>query len=389
MCRDAGRHASLLHGAALLLAIGSSAPASSQDGPRLEVEPAVIVSDNPFLLEGPGRSAGAAEIAIRPSLTWSLPPGGEAELNGAVVARQYSRTYNDVVTGRVHAEARNRESEYLSWTASASGAREQAIDILTSTIDAVVDPRSLRTSVGSRASLDWNPDPYTTISPSFGAIRSVYSGVAALENTRAFDIGIAFNKRTNERTVVGGRATSIFSRAGSLSDLNVQTLSATIDHRLVSNWRLSGDLGLERSGVGTIIANGVATRPDDRLRMNGQVQFCRERPRDRFCFSGALRSEVSGLGGLQRQLLLRGTGRVQTTERDTIEGNVEYRKSTMWEAASGNVDALRVEVAGERRLRRPLFLRPALEYLQRQLLDGRRIGAVYAQASLIYRWEPQ
>ncbi len=389
LCRDAAPPALWLPGAALLLGMGSAMSAHAQDGPRLEVEPAVLVSDNPFLLDGGDRAAAAAEVTLRPSMRWSLPPGGEAVVSGVVFARQYSRAYGNFLAGRLDGEARNRENEYLSWSAALSASRDQAIDILTTTIDAVVDPRSFRTSLGSRVSVVWNPNARTSITPTIGAVRSTFTGNAPLADTRSIDVGVALARRMDERTSLGGRAAAIFSQSGSLGSLSVQTLTATIDHRLESEWRLTADVGLERSGVGTIVVGGVATSPDNRVRLNGEVQFCRDRTRDTFCLSGALRSEVSGLGGLQRQLLLRGTARTQASARDTIQGSVEYRKSTMWDAVAGDVDAVRAQVALDRRLRRSLFLRPSLEYLARQLLTGRRIGAGYAQLSLLYRWEPE
>lgn len=375
----------ILAGAMGLWASGAAAQADL----RVEVDATALLSENPFLLSGDDTAAAAVEIAVRPSVSWSLSPGTELEARGAIASRQYSRRYGNFVTGRADLEARRRRNEFLSYSAVASFARDISTEVLTSTIDTAVDPRSIRQSYGARSAVEWNLDSYHSVDATVGWEKAEYKGADLLADTQAFDVGATFSKRVSARTSVGVRATATFSDVGAASDLSTRALLATVERRLSENWRASGELGVERSSNRFGGRLGLDVRDEARTRLSGRGEFCYENSRLEACAAGSLQSEVSSFGGLQRRALLNGSVRRRLNARDVVEAVGSYSRATVLGGGLPSLDALRLGGSYERRLSRDLSLRGSLDYLRRQLLTGERVGAGFVQLRLTFRREPR
>lgn len=376
--------ASCVRAAAAVAVVTAASPLFAQEI-RLEVDPAVLLSDNPFLLPG-GEGAIAAELVVRPTVTWTTSPGTRLELRGAIADRQYTRRYGNFLTGRAEFEGSRRESEFLSYDASVSFARELSSDVLTSAIDAVVDPRAIRQSYGARSSLTWNFDANTSLRPSIGWERADFSRSTLLEPSETFDANLVLNKRIDALTTIGVRTGAVFGSVGIASDLSTQVLLGTVERRLNSAWRATGELGVERASSRTEAWMGVPGGQDARTRLTGRGSFCYEPSRLEACVAGALQSEVSSLGGLQRNLFFSGLLRRQWSEQVRVGLDVEYRRATVQDDGIRPLDALRLSGSIDRTLTQRLTLRAVVEYLRRQLLTGERIGAGFLQLRLLYRW---
>lgn len=348
----------------------------------------MIGSRNPFLLREGRRGAVAAEIAVRPTVTWSLPPGSKVELAGVLVDRQYTRRYGNIATGRFDLTGRHRRDERLSLSVAGHVARDQTVDALSSPIEAAADPQSFRNSYGVRAAATWNFDARTSLSPSIGAESTSFTGTEVLADTRALDFGAILSRRLNAYTSFGLRGTAFLGRVGG-SDNDIQTLVATLDRRLRENWRGTIELGVERSGARREIWLGTPIVQEARVRFGGRIEGCYDTSRTQGCLSGSLRSEVTGLGGLQRERALRGTVRHVLSDRASVEMLADYRRSTVQGTGFGALDVLRGQATFERRLNERFVVAGVVEYLRRRTLTGERIGAAFLGAHLRYRLNPR
>lgn len=373
-------------GIAPLVAAMTGASANAQMVPRIEVDVSTLVSNNPLLVAGGDRGGIQGEISIKPGLSLTTPTGSTFDLAAVITDRQYSQRYGNFVVGNVAATGSYRDSEYLSVGASLSAARDLAVDLLTTEVDAVADPSSIRTSYNSGLSLTWHPDQYTWVRPDVTVETANYSDTTLLRSTRAVTGSLAYIRRVSERTRVGARAGATFSRTAGLSDISTQSLLATVERRLSTGWRASGEIGGERSSArsedwfGLLRVNQPA-----RVLVSGRAELCRDAVGPTLCVSGSLNSEVSGLGGLQRRAVLSASASKALSERNTFAFVGEYRRATTQGGALPPLDAIRAVATLERRLNPTLTLAGTLQYLRRQQLTGARIGAGFAGLELRYR----
>lgn len=353
--------------------------------PRVElaVDQSIFLSDNPFLLPGGKTDAAAVEIAVRPQLDWQLGPATTLEVDAAARMRQYLRRYGDFVTGRVDAVLRHRDSEYLSVRGAVGYSRELPIDALTESLDAALDTRSIRETMSARFYADWSPNAVTTVNGAFGAMRTHFSGSTILDTTRSYDVSLGIARRLSTRATIGVQGQVVRTEGEGLGPRTAKTLQLTATRRLSNAWRLDARAGVEWTGSERLSEGGGRDRP----RFAGSGTLCRETTRLDLCLTGSMRSEVSALTGLRRELTLGADAEMRLTERGTLFLSGNYQK------ASGGVAPLnlfRVSAAYERRLSERFSLRGGVNYLRRSSdfdsIGGReRIGAAVAQITLIFR----
>jgi hypothetical protein len=360
------------------------APAVAQTVPRLEVELSVLASENPLLLTGDDTGAVQTDLSARPGVRITTPTGSSFDLGAVITNRNYSRRFGNFVVGRVDAAADYRDSERLSIGAEASFSRDLAVDLLTGSVEAAVDPTSVRTGYGGRLSLAWRPDEYTSVLPAIGIDRFSFDRTNLLGDTRSIDASLAVRRRTGPRTTLGARAGAIFSDTARLSSTDTRFLYATIDRRLGASWRLTGELGLERAGARTETLLGATVAQPPRTRVSGRAELCRDRPDPVICLTAALNSEVSGLGGLQRRGVLTASFDQRLDERTTLGVDAEYQRTVMQADVFPDFDAVRAVATLERSVTREWRIGATLQYLRRRLVDGSRIGSGFAGLRLTY-----
>ncbi len=111
---------------------------------------------------------------------------------------------------------------------------------------------------------------------------------------------------------------------------------------------------------------------------------CREAPGPVICVAGSLNSEVGGLGGLQRRAVGSASYRTALGERTSIDLSGEYQRTVMQGSVFPAFDAIRATATVERSLRSDLTLGVTLQYLRRRLIEGTRVGAVFAGLQLTF-----
>ncbi|MET0248609.1 MAG: hypothetical protein ABW164_02645 [Sphingobium sp.] len=353
--------------------------------PRIElpVDQSIFLSDNPFLLPGRNTGAAALEIAVRPTLDWQIGPSTTLEVDGAARLRQYLRRYGDYMTGRVDAVVRHRDSEYLSLRGAVGYARELPIDAMTDSLDAALDTRSLRQTQSARLYADWSPSAVMTVNAAVGAMRTRFSGSAILQTTKSYDASVAIARRLSARTILGIQGQIARISGEDLGARTARTLQLTATRRLSDAWRLEARAGVEWAGSERLSQGGGRDRP----RFAGSGTVCRETTRLDLCLTGSMRSEVSALTGLRRELTLGADAELRLTERGTLFLSGDYQK------ARGGVmplDLFRVSAAYERRLSQRFSLRGGVDYMRRGSDFGGavgrdRIGAAVAHVTLIFR----
>lgn len=367
-----------------LAGIVLSTSGAAQPVPRIEVEVRTLASANPLLVTGENRGAALVEITARPGVRFADATGTSFDLGAVVTRRQYSRRYGGFLVGRVDAVAERRESEFLSYGVAATYSRDVAIDLLTSSVEGAADPTAIRTAFTARASLTWHPDEYTWILPELGFERYRYDRSALVGDTRAVSASLGLRRRMSPLTTIGVRAGTILSDTARLSATDTQFLYGTVDHRLNARWRVTGELGAERIGARIERLLGITAAQPARVRLSGRGQLCREAPGPVICAAAALNSEVSGLGGLQRRAVLTASVDHRLGEHVTMALDAEYQRTVMQGGFFPEFDAIRTVATVERTLRRDLRLGGTVQYLRRRLVDGTRVGAVFAGFQLVF-----
>ncbi len=365
---------------ALVLAFCFVAKSEARSAITLEFDTNVLVSDNPFLTTEKERATGAVELVARPRVELKLDPRTNLDFTGEVGFRQYSRRYGNFVTGRSELQLRHRRNEYLTVSGRAIYARDLVSDALADSIDFAIDPRSIRESVEARTSVAWSPDATTTIVGDGGWRRLRYPGSALLDTTKAHDFGLAANKRLNEKLTVGIQANRTLSNVLGGEDTSVTSLNATATRRFSAHWYGGTQLGIEWSKL----YDPISLTRESRARFNGAAHLCYEPARTSACVRSAIGSEVSGLGGLQREFSVGADIRHRISEFGTVSAEADYRRARLpGFDASARVFASTLRY--EHRIRRNLYLTPSVAYLQRNRREGEKADAFIFQIGLSIR----
>ncbi|WP_431562959.1 hypothetical protein [Sphingopyxis sp.] len=365
---------------ALVLAFFLAAKSDAQNVVTLEFDTNVLVSDNPFLTTEKERATGAVELVARPRAELKLDPRTDLDFTGEVGFRQYSRRYGNFVTGRSDLQLRHRRNEHLTVSGRATYARDLVSDSLTDSIDFAIDTRSIREGIDARTSVAWSPNATTTIVGDGGWRRLRYPGSTLLDTTKAYDFGLAANKRLSEKLTVGVQANRTLSHVLGGEDTSLTSLNATAVRRFSAHWYGGTQLGIEWSKL----YDPISMTREGRARFNGAAHLCYEPERTSACLRSAIGSEVSGLGGLQREFSVGVDIRHRISEFGTVNAEADYRRAHLpGYDASARVFAS--SVGYEHRIRRNVYLTPSVAYLQRNRRAGEKADAFIFRIGLSIR----
>lgn len=346
----------------------------------LEIDAVVFGSDNPFLLPGDNWGSGAIDVAARPYLDWDLDPATRLELTGQAAFRQYFRLYGNFVTGFADAQLRHRHNEFLTVTAEANYSRDLMTDVLTDTIDTAFDTRGIRESVDARAAVAWSTNATTTITADGGWQHLSYPNSRILESTDAWDIGVGVRKQVSARTGLGAETRYTSSQPADGEESSVAEFNLTADHRFSEKWRGDIRAGAEWSNTGSLFGDD-----SNRVRFNGGINLCYEPEFTTACLNSSLGSEVSGLGGLQREFAMGANLRTRVSEHGTVTAGAEMRRTDIT-GTSASARVLRGDAGYEHRLSRTLYLTTGASYLERRVA-GRTLNSFIVQLGISIRGE--
>lgn len=347
---------------------------------RIEADASVFLSDNPFLLTGTDRAAGAVEFVARPEVDWTIAPATTLKVAGTAAVRQYHRRYGHYVTGGAEATFRHRQNEFLSLSSLLRYTRQLPTDALTDSIDAAIDTRSVRENLTARSSIDWTPNATTTINANLGAERMHYSDSPLLSTTKAYDLGLALSKRVSTLMSVGVRTQLTVSNSANFGESSAKTFRLTASRRLESAWRADAEFGVELTSMPGQPGEGR----DRRTRFSGSANLCYEPRRFTACLSASLRSEVSGFSNLQRESALDASLTGRLSERGSLTATAGYRRARLG-GFDSTTDLMHLSTRYEHRLTERFSLRAGVDYLHRTRVTGEKTGAVIFQIGVTFR----
>lgn len=375
------RVAALVSGAAIGLA---PTIAAAEVTPQIAVGGRVVAASNPFLLQD-GVSAGLIEGTIEPSLTVGSSGGSELAINGALIGRQYTRSYGGFVLGSATARGVLRQSEKLSLTGLASYNRDLAADTLTDSIGSAADPRSVRNAMRGLVEATWRPSAFDTLTPQIEYERVAFEDSPLLDPVATLSGNLAYSRRLDERTTLGMRGTLRDSRTGNTDSIITLAAFVTGDRQLSPVWRLSGAIGAER-----LEQRGALPPEVQRVRTNfsGSGRLCADGIRLTGCLNMAIASEASPLGGLQRRYTIGTTAGYDLREAIRLTAVFDYSK------AQGGQQGIAPALGGasaklqlDWRASRHALVTAEIEYRRREVGAGLSIDGVFAGFGL--RWGPR
>lgn len=363
----------------------SASSVSGQSTLGIEADATAILSDNPFLLNDGDTGAAAVEIAARPEWRWTLGPSTSADASANIAYRQYLRRYGDFLTGRAQAGARHRDSEYLSFDTSVYYGRALPADALTETIDFSVEPMTIRENYGATTHVELNPDARTAVVATVGWERLRYPDSTLLLPTDALATSLAASRRISPNTTVGLRGAYTRSSVEDSGALTAKSVRATVAFRPGPVLDANAQFGLEWADLGAW--PGIGTPPGgNRPRISGSANACYRPSRLEACVDTSLQSEVSAIGGLQREYFVGVRGRYQIGEHSALSANADYRTVALGGIVPDTA-ALRVSLGYERRLKQSLWWTSTASYIDRSFVSGNRADAAVLQFGISYRKE--
>lgn len=369
-------------GKALLVAgLNICAPGVVADvRPGLAVEGGLSVATNPLLVRGSDRGAAILDAGISPSVTLTDATGLNVELSSLIATRQYSRRYEDLTHGNAELAVDWRKNEWLSFAARARFDREPLVDRLATDIDASIGSAGVREGKIGSLSATWNPDARTRIRPELIVESGHYPGVASLRDTDATMLVLNATRRTSAYTTLGVRMGHSWNSVDAAPGSRVLSAYATLDQRLSPSWRLRTELGVEHIRTSTFELMPSATR----TQAAGRIEVCHEAQRLTACASGALSSEVSGLGGLQRRFDMAGTAQWRLTPRLNLGFEGRYQRASQQRSRLPDLDAAHARLRLDRRVNRRLTASAIAEYRRREPLGGRALSSTMVGIQLKY-----
>lgn len=383
------RGARWLEGLTVLIAtLQHASPALAEVEPRLTVDGSVFLSSNPFLLTGTGRDTVIGQASLGPSVTVSSPTGSTLEMAGVISQRVYSRQrYDNVLIGRARAEGAYRDSERLSLFASAGFDRAILADQLTSGLDTATDGEGIREEFSARGGLVWRPDAYFELQPEVRYFDIHYPTSPLLHDTGDISANLAFRRRTNPYTTLGGRVEVTFNSGEAQSDFRTYSGFVTLERRLAEQWRLTAEIGAERHGAHDRRLPGQpAVRQEASTRVSGNMELCHERHRLTLCASARLESEAGGLGGLERRTAATLSATRRLSESVTMELRGDYQHAFVEDSGLPELDTMRADARLEWRMSRNIRLEGAVEYRRQELFSDQTVDAGFVGITLSYDW---
>lgn len=358
-----------------LSAAFGTAPGTAQTVTQLETEAKLLVSDNPFLLEGENNAAAAFEFTARPEVQVPISPTTNFDLSGEAAYRRYSNGYGDFVTGRADAAVTHRPSDFFSWDNSLSFARELPIDALADSSDYSADTRTVRERFQARSRIGWTPNDYTLVTGSGAWENLRYPDSDLLSSTEAYQFEVGISRRINPYTSLGVVGRTTRTDLTGTGNLSADGVFATISHRFSPELEAEGQLGIEWTNY-DLPQSG-------RARLSGGGNVCYRPELTSFCVSASLQSEVSGLGGLQREFYAGLTAERRISEREDVSATAEHRRAEI-DGLGLETSTTRLSATYEHRLSPRLSAFTSADYLSRKYLSELRTEAVVVQIGLTF-----
>lgn len=349
----------------------------------------IQAASDPLLLGGKNRDAFLGEITLRPEYRIENNTGDSLNLAAEITGRKYSRLYSDYLLGAVRATGEVRSSEFLSARATAAYTRSLAGDTLTTAIDGLVSPQSIRNSLRGDAGATWQPNARTTIAPSAFVERSTYENGIRLPDTTTAELSIPAMRAISERTRIGIRPVASLSRSGGQPTTHRFAGFATVDTALSQTVNLVAEAGVEHvDGTWMGIDTPVPFARKPATAFSGMARLCHMGERNDACLNAALGADISPLYGFQRRF---STGASLSRKLDTrrkLSGQIDYQR--VWApaglASDGPLDSLSAKVEMEWTLTEHIALAADLQYARRATLDAGTPDSFFA--GFRFRWTP-
>ncbi len=374
-------------GALALTLGGAGSPAVGQTVSKLSFDTQLVGSPNPFLLPGPDRSALMVQISAKPELKLSEQTGSQLDLAGTVAQKWYSQHYGNYLVGDFTAAGTYRDSEHLSVDASAGFSHDLVVDELTTSIDGAVDPQSVRTAYSGRLLIKWHPNAHVQIQPELSYENSSYQNSALLRDTRIIGLALSASKQISPFMEIGVRGRALFSKAENTPKANSQAVYATLKWDMAEHWKLSGQLGAERTSDHIEQLPGQTVNQPARTALSGRGELCRETAHGTGCLTVEATNGISGIGGLERTISALASVTQKISSRASVMGTAEYRRSTTQGNAYPSLGAFRATAKLERQIGHNLACSALFQYQRRQLTDGHWVSAPFGGLQL--RFQPR
>ena len=361
--------------------LGSAAlaltPAAAQS--RVEVDLAAFGSSNAFLLPGDEEATFGGDVTVRSSTTTSIDDHTTLEAEGRLGFRQYSRRFGNFLTGRGAGTLQHRRNEYLSLRSDLYYERILPAEALAESVDAAIDPVTIRENFGAAQALFLHPDSRTEVEGQVSWARTRPTGSSPLTETTAVDFLLGVERRVTEHLTLGahGQYTLSDTRVG--LDPAVASFRLTASRRLRDDWRAEAELGIEQESTDTLTGG----RDGGPVRFSGRALLCLEPERSSLCFSAGIRSVVSGLG-LQRETSFGAVFSRQMVERGTLTLNADYRRAPIT-GSDADADVLAIGSRYEHQVSRRFHLFGGVDYLRRGLPFAGEVGALAGRVGISFR----
>ena len=284
----------------------------------------VSAAVNPFLSTRDVAKALLAEMTLNPVVT-SKTAISTVELPGMLGYRQYTGGLGSSLHGSTVLTGSLRKSERLDLNGSAFHRHESTAEI----VDELVSPsnsKSVRRSLGARASLRWRASEHVTLAPNISVQNVSYSGDRSLTAYDSLSGGLAFSRRLNPFTTIGvsGGGQIYLPNTGSSS--NAVSLTATVAHQFSPVVNIEGGVGLQRIASGS---DGTTDRSASaRIYPAANVSMCKRGQWTSLCVTGAISAEPTSRGSLERRMSAGVSYAHRLSEASNLSLSANYGRSS-------------------------------------------------------------
>ncbi|QNN67116.1 hypothetical protein H9L13_10855 [Sphingomonas lutea] len=322
----------------------------------------VSASNNPFLSTQNHAAAMLAELSLHPVLT-NKTETTAVELSGTLGHRRYSNDYGSYVFGSGLLSGSSRQNERLSLR----GALHYRQEVSTDTVEDVsgaIDPDSVRRSFGASGTAAWQISELSSLTPSFNAERVSYDRTDELTRYDRLGGALGYNRRLSPYTSVGIGAGVTLFKFRDTPDTDIQFAEATVDHKFSEVLAIEGSLGAQR--VTFTEFDGIELERKAKLLLQGDVQFCRRGAATNICLTGAVSSEPSGLGSIERRYSSGLSYGLRLAEFSNISIAANYQRSSGLSLLGNEpIEYLQASASFDRRITKALTFDTFLRYRHR------------------------
>jgi hypothetical protein len=369
----------------------AASPASAQI--TIGADAHVQAASNPLLLAGPDKDAIMGEISVKPEFKTISATGNSLDLAGVLTERHYSRLYNNYVLGNVRATGELRDNERLSVQASAGYLRDVAGDTLTSNVDGLVSPQSVRNDWQGQFSATWRPNARTMILPLISGERTTYDSNSSLpssnflQNTTSASAEIGFRYRLTANSWLGVRPVADFSKTRTQPSLHRLALFGTLNRTFSRTVTLVVEAGVEH--VDGADATLLIPPRKAATSFSGSFSLCRAGQTENACLKASVGSEVSAIYGFQRREAVGVNLSKRLDERRTVTAVLDYQRISAPTGISRlrDVDAASARLTLDWRITRAATISAEVQYARATIDSGDRPRSGYV--GLRFRWQPR